>query len=106
MKAESDGLAGKRGQVGAVVPFDSTLRGVAGERLGGGEHFVVGNEPSTRSSTFLATTFTNRCRPLNFNGRVMSEAKCLSLRLRPKSDPYHPHGRTCKSGPRAPHSRI
>ncbi len=26
MKAESDGLAGKRGQVGAVAPFDSTLR--------------------------------------------------------------------------------
>ena len=44
MKAEAYGLTGKRGQVGAGVPFDSTLRGVAGERLGGGEHFVVGNE--------------------------------------------------------------
>ena len=26
MKTEADSLAGKRGQVGTVVPFDSTLR--------------------------------------------------------------------------------
>lgn len=44
MKTEAYGLAGKRGQVGAVIPFDSTLCGVAGERLGSGEHFVVGTE--------------------------------------------------------------
>ena len=54
MKAESDGLAGKRGHVGAVVPFDSTLRGVAGERLGGGEHFVVGNERFDSQFNFLS----------------------------------------------------
>ena len=54
MKAGSDGLAGKRGQVGAVVPFDSTLRGVADEHLLGGEQFVVGTERSDSQFNFLS----------------------------------------------------
>ncbi len=78
IKTEAYGLAGKRGQVGAVVPFDLTLRGVIGEPLGGGEHFVVGTK---RFNSQFATTFTNGCRPLNFNGRVVSGAKYKLLAL-------------------------
>ena len=42
MKAETDWLARKRGQVGAVGPLDPLPSRFGGQRLGSGEHFTCG----------------------------------------------------------------